>query len=218
MNVNPVTGATASFSTPASASSGALTSDFETFLKLMTTQLQFQDPLNPVDSTEYLSQLASFSAVEQQTRTNSILESLKSSFDLFGTSQAASWVGREARAAIPAEVKSGEAVTLSPSFAPQADSAVMVVRDANGQLVNRVEMSVGAAEYVWQPLDITGAALPDGFYTLSIENFGNGVQLDTTTPELYARISEVQALGGEAVLVFSGGREVSASRVSAIRG
>ena len=48
------------------SSTSALTSDFETFLKMLTTQARYQDPLEPLDSQEYASQLAQFSMVEQQ--------------------------------------------------------------------------------------------------------------------------------------------------------
>lgn len=54
-------------------SRNALSSDFETFLKMLTTQMENQDPLNPVDSAEFAMQLATFSGVEQQIRTNDIL-------------------------------------------------------------------------------------------------------------------------------------------------
>ena len=52
----------------------AITADYNTFLKLLVTQLQSQDPLNPTDNTEFIAQLASFSAVEQQTQTNDKLD------------------------------------------------------------------------------------------------------------------------------------------------
>ena len=61
-----------------------ITSDFDTFLKLLTTQMTNQDPLNPVDSTQFATQLAQFSAVEQQTKTNSLLQGLTSQMALLG--------------------------------------------------------------------------------------------------------------------------------------
>lgn len=65
--------------------------DYNSFLKLLVTQAQNQDPTNPQDSTQYLSQLASFSAVEQQTQTNAKLDALLSSSQL---AQADSVIGR----------------------------------------------------------------------------------------------------------------------------
>lgn len=106
MQINSATSAT---QTTASGTTGSssLTSDFQTFLRLMTTQMQEQDPLSPMDSTQFLSQLASFSAVEQQTLTNSQLAALNTQIGALGLAQAASWVGSEARAVMPALVEGG---------------------------------------------------------------------------------------------------------------
>ncbi|WP_151719059.1 flagellar hook capping FlgD N-terminal domain-containing protein [Gemmobacter serpentinus] len=198
--------------------SAALTTDFETFLRLMTTQLEFQDPLNPVDSTEYLSQLASFSAVEQQTRTNKILTAMQSSFNMFGMAQIASWVGSEARAQMPAMVEDGGAVTLYPQIPVKADQSVLLVRDGDGKLVSRVDIAVNATEFEWEPKDATGNPLPDGMYSLSLENHADGVEIDPTGVELYGRITEVQGLEGEMVLVMEGGRKVASTAITALRG
>lgn len=56
------------------AATNSLNGDFETFLRLLTTQLQNQDPLDPTNSTEFVAQLANFSSVEQQVQTNTKLE------------------------------------------------------------------------------------------------------------------------------------------------
>ena len=72
-----------------------LTSDFETFLRMLTVQMQNQDPLNPVDSSDYATQLATFSGVEQQVLTNDLLKSIAGTFGQGGTAQYAQWVGKE---------------------------------------------------------------------------------------------------------------------------
>lgn len=200
------------------SSTAALTSDFQTFLKLMTTQLQEQDPLSPMDSTEYLSQLASFSTVEQQTLTNKYLETLNLSMGALGMVQVASWVGNEARAAMPAMVRDGADIALFPQVAEGADRAVLVVKDADGTVVSRVDLPVSDGEYAWSPQDMTGADLPDGQYSLSVENYTDGEQGADTAVELYGRITEVQGISGDMALVFEGGRKVSVSAVTAIRG
>lgn len=214
MDIAATTGTT---SARTGTSTAALTSDFQTFLKLMTTQLQEQDPLSPMDSTEYLSQLASFSTVEQQTLTNKYLESLNLSMGALGMVQVASWVGNEARAAMPALVEGGADITLSPQVAEGADRAVLVVKDAEGTVVSRVDLPVAGGDFTWSPQDMTGADLPDGLYTLSVENYTDGEQGEDTAVELYGRITEVQGISGDMELVFEGGRKVSVSDVTAIR-
>ena len=71
-------------SNSAANAAGTISSDFETFLRLLTTQMQNQDPLNPMESTEFASQLAQFSAVEQQVRSNELLVGLQAGLQTLG--------------------------------------------------------------------------------------------------------------------------------------
>lgn len=216
MQINSATSAT---QTTASGTTGSssLTSDFQTFLRLMTTQMQEQDPLSPMDSTQFLSQLASFSAVEQQTLTNSQLAALNTQIGALGLAQAASWVGSEARAVMPALVEGGAPIPIMPQIAEGADRAVLVVTDEDGMVVNRIELPVDAESYDWTPSDMTGGPLPDGLYDLTVENYRDGMQLDTTAVQLYGQITEVQGLAGDLTVIFDGGRKVPIADVSAIR-
>jgi flagellar basal-body rod modification protein FlgD len=66
----------------ASAASPPQTLDYSAFLRLLIAQMQNQDPMNPIDSTEYMSQLASFSSVEQAVKTNTKLDALLTSMAL----------------------------------------------------------------------------------------------------------------------------------------
>ena len=119
---------------------------------------------------------------------------------------------------MPAIVTSGAPVTIAPQIAQGAEQATLMVRDAEGQLVARVDLPLDASSYDWVPVDATGAPLPDGAYTLSVENHADGAESVVTGVELYARVVEVQGLGDQMVLVLEGDREVLASEVTAIRG
>ena len=70
-----------------------ISSDFQTFLRMLTTQMQNQNPLEPIEASDFAVQLATFSGVEQQVRTNDLLSQLTSRM---GLSELANWVGREA--------------------------------------------------------------------------------------------------------------------------
>jgi flagellar basal-body rod modification protein FlgD len=89
MNVSSVTSST--YSQAASASSNTSTVSYDNFLKLLMTQMKNQDPTDPMKSTEYMAQLATFSQVEQAVKSNEKLDALLSSFAL---SQADSVIGR----------------------------------------------------------------------------------------------------------------------------
>ena len=76
-------------------SQSGISSDFETFLRMLTAQMKNQDPLNPVESADFATQLATFSGVEQAVLTNDLLRGLSLQI---GVSGLASWVGKEVRA------------------------------------------------------------------------------------------------------------------------
>ena len=109
--------ANAATPTPTTA---AISSDFNTFLRMLTVQLENQDPLNPVDSSDYALQLATFSGVEQQVLTNDLLKALATQVGLSGMAEMASWVGRDVRAVMPAHFD-GAPITVQPRPAVAAD-------------------------------------------------------------------------------------------------
>lgn len=194
----------------------AITSDFDTFLKLLTAQMKNQDPLNPIDSADYATQLATFSGVEQQIRTNDLLASLGSQMSVLGMSQLAAWVGQEARADV-AVWMDGDPVTLQIAPAIGADSAVLVVRDSSGRVVSREAAPRNAGQYNWLGKDATGGALPRGLYALSLESYSGETLLGETAVESYAQIIEARNGPSGATLVLEGGVEVPANKISGLR-
>jgi flagellar basal-body rod modification protein FlgD len=202
---------------PATSTNGrALTSDFNTFLRMLTVQMQNQDPLNPIDSADYAVQLATFSGVEQQVRTNELLGALSAQLQLSGLSEMAGWVGKEARAAMSARFD-GAPITLSPNPAAEADSAQLVVKDAQGREIARGPVPVSAEPIEWAGVGSNGTPLPNGTYSFELVSMKSGEVLRTDPVELYGVVREVRAEGGEVVLVMEGGATVPASRVTALR-
>ncbi len=163
---------TNSTSTGSTSSSDAslLGSNLNTFLTLLTTQLKNQDPTSPLDTNQFTQQLVSFSAVEQQIKTNKNLQTLIS----LQTSQ-------EAVAALPMV---GKTIQYSESTAPlsngqasftytlptTAAAASLVVEDANGQTVyaTTADTSAGSHSFLWNGQNLAGATSPDGPYSLSV--------------------------------------------------
>lgn len=213
MDITPTNSATATATPPKAA---AISSDFNTFLKMLTTQLKNQDPLKPIDSADYAVQLATFSGVEQQVKTNQLLEGLASQFGVMGMSQLAAWVGQEARTSGPIWMD-GDAVTLAPEPLAGADQAVLVVRDAAGTMLARENMNAGATSYEWRGLDIEGNPLPTGKYSLSLESYTGDRLLGTNDVQAYARIMEAKNGPLGTTLILEGGIEVAAKDISALR-
>lgn len=204
-------------STATTASKAALGADFDTFLKMMTTQMKNQDPMNPIDSADYAVQLATFSGVEQQMKTNQLLDGLTSQFGVLGMAQLAGWVGQEARAAAPVYY-SGNPVTITYASATQADRAVLIAKNTDGEVVSREEVPIGDGPYQWLGANIAGDTLPDGTYSLSLENYQGEEQIGSpTSVESYAQIMEARGGANGPTLVLRGGIEVAATKVTALR-
>ncbi len=194
----------------------AISSDFETFLKMLTTQLQNQDPLKPIESADYAVQLATFSGVEQQVKTNDLLKSLVSQLGGSGLDRMAGWVGKEARIAAPRQFD-GTPITLFPTFDPDATSARLVVKDGAGKIVSRQDIAQLSGQIQWAGADASGQPLPPGAYSFEIESYANGKLLSSAPAESYAPITEVRMENGEAMVVLAGGISRPASAVSALR-
>jgi flagellar basal-body rod modification protein FlgD len=194
----------------------AITGDYNTFLRMLTTQLQNQDPLNPIESSDYAVQLATFSGVEQQTRTNQLLEALGGQFNLLGMAQMAGWVGQEARTDA-AVAWSGTPVTLSPNPAAGADRTTLVVKDSRGTVVSRQDIPATTDPFEWTGIGIDGVALPHGRYTLELESYRGDDMLTRQPVEHYARIIEARGGATGTRLLLEGGIEVAAAKITALR-
>ncbi|MDP3194012.1 flagellar hook capping FlgD N-terminal domain-containing protein [Tabrizicola sp.] len=215
MDITAVTNATTA--APAAAAPSKISSDFDTFLRMLTVQMQNQDPLKPIDSADYAVQLATFSGVEQQVRTNQLLADMQGKFQQLGMAEMASWIGKEARSSAQVRYE-GSPVTLSPNPAVGANRAVLAVRDAQGNLVAREEIPVSKAPYIWLGAGADGAPLPPGNYKIMLESMNGEQLIDARPVEHYARVIEAKGGGTTGTrLVLQGGIEVLASDVTALR-
>lgn len=194
----------------------SLTSDFDSFIKMLTAQARYQDPLDPIDSTEFASQLAQFSMVEQQVLTNDMLAAL---YGLTGTSNMASlasWVGMEARANTPMYFD-GDPIEISPNPYILADEVFMVVTDEAGNEIQRTQIEVSDESVQWHGYNASGDLVDHGVYNFTIESYVDDELIVADPAEVYARIDEAQVIQGEVVLVLEGGHSVLATSVSALR-
>lgn len=199
-----------------SGQSTALSSDFETFLKMLTTQMQNQDPLNPVDSADFAVQLATFSTVEQQVRTNDLLSSLNATLDRQSASKFASWIGMEANADMEL-VFNGSPVTLTVRPDPGAVVSELVIRNSDGAEVYRDPLDAALTELEWAGVDKLGNPLPPGSYTATTESFANGRVTDIHAVEVHGTIAETRFVEGQPYLVMDGGQRVLAENILALR-
>ena len=214
----PTSGGTTGTSGTASAATAkpALSSDFETFLKMLTAQMRNQDPLNPVESADFAVQLATFSNVEQQVRTNQLLESLGDRMGAVGMAQLSGWVGMEARAQVPVQFN-GTPVPLTLTPDKLADAAQLVVSDANGTEVQRIDVAPQNGPVLWAGVDARGVPLPDGRYTVEVASFTKGQHVSDSPVDVHGKIVEARNAGGEITLVMEGGQQVAADKILSLR-
>lgn len=218
MQVNSASASQAAAQAQAIAASdqSVVNSDYDTFLKMMTAQVRNQDPLEPMSSDDFAAQLATFSGVEQQVKTNELLAALGSQMGAMGMSQYASWIGLEARAAVPAQFD-GSPISISPNPAAGADGAVLVVLDDQGNEVQRQEFTPSTDDIEWAGVDADGNPFETGTYSFRIESYSGEDLLATNDAEIYTEVVEAKSQNGAIVLVLEGGSEVNASDVSALR-
>ena len=194
----------------------ALTSDFETFIRMLTTQMQNQDPLNPMESADFATQLATFSGVEQQVKTNDLLSALGSQMGALNLSQLSGWVGMDARAVMPVKFE-GAPVPMRIQGSATAQSHQLVVRDESGSVLSRQDVAGNAQDILWQGRSDFGSALPRGTYEVAVESFDQGELVGTNPVELRGRIVEARPESGQVSLVFESGQEVSSDRILALK-
>lgn len=218
MSVTPLTAAPSAASTAAaSTASTEAGTEYQTFLKMLTTQLRNQDPMNPMESSDFAVQLATFSGVEQQVKTNDLLSAIIGGGALSGIGQYASWIGMEAQ--VPAAAWfDGTPLTLAPVAAAGADGAKLVVTDSDGQTVMSTPVTLDGKPVVWSGLDAQGQPLPSGRYAFNLQSYEAGNLIGTEPVAVYAEVVETRmATDGTAMLIMKGGAEVAASEATALR-
>lgn len=182
------------------------------FITLMTTQLKYQDPTKPQDSTAFVAQLAQFSTVsgvqEMNTSMTTLVDQLKSSAALNATSL----VGHDVLvAADTTSLTAGETVNGAVEAPSGASSLMITVSDQSGQLVRQFSAPVesGLSKFTWDGLDDSGKAAASGEYTFkAIGNVGgksvsgstllssnvSSVTIDTSTNTLVLNTSGLGAV------------------------
>lgn len=208
--------ATGLSSSATNSAASALSSDFETFIRMLTAQMENQDPLNPIESADFATQLATFSGVEQQVKTNDLLTGLGAQLGTLGVSQLAGWIGMEGRAEAPVEFD-GDPVTLTIAGSKNADRNELVVRDRFDNELQRLEVTADRQQIAWQGRDESGNLMPSGTYRISVESFNDKELVSVTPAQVHGRIVEARTDAGRIILVMESGQEVPSSDLMGLR-
>ena len=220
--VSGTTASTSSSGTSSAAATNALASqqiagNFQSFLQLLTTQLQNQNPLDPLDTNQFTQQLVEFAGVQQQLNTNDSLATLVSLQQTAQSTQALGFVGKTA-------VVTGSTAQLTSSTATwglnvPADSTVTInITNSTGQTVytNQYQVSKGNNQgYTWNGQGTDGTQYPDGAYTLTAtgkDSSGNNVAIST---EIQGVVSSVDLTQSPPLLTI-GGQTYTVSQIQSI--
>jgi flagellar basal-body rod modification protein FlgD len=186
------------------------------FLRLLVTQLQSQDPLNPMDSTAFTAQLAQFSSLEQLQNINTTLGTIGTSQSVQTNSQAVSFIGKTVTAiGDTIDVRSGQSQSLQFSLDKNASGSYLRIYDKQGNFVRQIEtgaLPAGQSSTSWDGRDYLGGQAPDGTYTFEVEaldELGNSVPV---TQFMTGLVTGVHFQNGVAYLQC-GNREIAMGNV-----
>lgn len=145
--------------------------DFDTFLQLLTTQLQNQNPLDPLDTNQFTQQLVQFTGVEQALKTNEQLETLLLFQSANTSTAAASFIGKTiVNEGTTASLSGGQAVWTYELSQPAPNTAI-TIRNSAGETVfsDQVSLAAGKQDISWDGLSDTGDPQPNGTYQITID-------------------------------------------------
>jgi flagellar basal-body rod modification protein FlgD len=202
-NLSPTSGGTST----GSNSALSFTQNFNTFLTLLTTQLQNQDPLSPMDSNTFTQQLVEFSEVEQQINTNNNLQSLISLQSAGETISSIPLVGDQIQYnSATAPLQNGQA-SFSYTLPSATSSTELVVTDSNGNVLYNTtgSTSAGTSSFVWNGETNSGQQMPNGGnYTLQVVATGANDSTVSATIQSIGTVNSVAVSGGQPTFNVNG--------------
>lgn len=195
--------------------------DYTTFLQLLTAQISNQDPLEPIDSTQFVTQLAQLTQVEQTTQTNINLENLATKLDTMALTSGAALVGQEANFATNTLVLGSDGATASYQVASNAQSVVAEIYDPTGQLIRTIPGLPGEADVehdlTWNGLSDTGQPALTGNYEVKLTaTDAQGAPVETGIFR-YGAIEEMNFFAGQVIYLVDGQEYVPSDSIRSLR-
>lgn len=206
--VNTANGAatvTTDTTSKATKSLKGLADNYETFLKLLTTQLKNQDPMNPMESDKFTSQLAQFTGVEQQIATNKNMEKLLAMLSTSSLSDSVNYIDKTITASVDTNYLSNGAAKFTYQLPSSASSVNLTIKDSSGITVYQGPGSTdtGLNQYTWDGKNGYGQSLPDGSYTIVVEaKDGAGKDMANVTTGIVGTVTGIEQTSDGTSLVI----------------
>ena len=191
-----------------------LADDFSQFLTLLTVQLQNQDPLSPMDTTEFTNQLVAFTGVEQQINTNQKLDSLVAMQLGTSFSQAQNYVGKDISYISSEFAYTGESANIRYSLPQSADYSKINVLNEFGDVVYTTDAAkaAGAHQFRWNGETNNGQPAAPGTYEIVVDALDADENPIKTTSVVTGRVEGVETQDG-GIYLLVGERAVSLGNV-----
>ena len=182
-----------------------LSSDFNAFLNMLTTQLKHQDPLNPVDSADYAMQLAAFSTVEQQVLLNQKMDVLQNNLHQNTLASLSNWMGKTVKLPGSFTYSGGEVTALitPPTGSEKTD---FIVQDAAGAEIFRHRLGAQDQEFAWAGTTSKGAVAPVGHYNFALEGFAKDQSLGISKLASLQTIEEISQPADDILVTLGNGQ------------
>ncbi len=197
------------------ASTVGLAEDFSDFLNLLTVQLQNQDPLSPMDTTEFTNQLVAFTGVEQQINTNQRLDDLVALSLGDSFSSTLGYVGRNVSYISSEAFYDGSTpVDLSYAISGESVETTINIFDENGDVVFSQQVSDDELQetFTWDGTNDNGSPVEAGTYGIRVDAIGAGGEPLETTTVVTGRVTGIETQNGVNFLLV-GERAVSIGNV-----
>lgn len=203
--------------TTATPTTGKSTLGQGDFVRLMTAQLQYQDPFNPQDNTQMVAQMATFSQVAGISEMSSTLAGIAGRLGATSATDAMSFVGRTVlTAGKTAYERTSGGIMGGVELANSATDVDVSIADKDGKVVKNIQLGkqeIGTAEFTWDGTDDAGNKIENGPYTVTVEA-ANGSAIVTAEALVWAPVETVSLVaGGEPVLNVTGIGKVAPSAV-----
>ncbi|HXH16943.1 MAG TPA: flagellar hook capping FlgD N-terminal domain-containing protein [Sphingomonas sp.] len=207
-------------STAATATKAASTSLGQSdFLKLMTAQMQNQDPFNPVDNTQMVAQMAQISTTSGISEMNSTMKAIADKLGVTSTGEALGYVGKTVlTAGSTAYGRAAGGIAGSVELAGAATDVNVTISDANGAVLKTMSLgkqAAGTASYDWDGRDAAGADAGSGPFTVAVAAQNAGTTVGATSL-VWAPVQSVSTTTGAAILTLPGLGEIPATAVRQI--
>lgn len=193
----------------------SLATDFDQFLRLLTTQLQNQDPLSPMDSNEFTNQLVQFSQVEQQINTNEKLNSLLTLQQTSSISSALGYVGLNAfyeGNTFPYDGEGQAYVEIQLDSVPKDAKLTLLDSKGNKVLSVPLEKDTSTQTYQWDGTDENGNEMPAGNYTVRIDAYDSEDDPVNGDVRVNGRVAGIETEDGQVYLMI-GSQSISLDKV-----